>query len=87
MVLASVLAGVDMHFGPAMDQKLIDRVPGIAWMKIHTRMGIAILLSNQASSFAPDRVETCSEPDPAPKNPGMAPAIHCLHMDHADRAL
>jgi hypothetical protein len=87
MVLASVLAGVDMHFGPAMNQKPIDRVPGIAWLKIHTRMGIAIPPSNQGQNWTPDRVEICSEPDPALKIPGMVQALHCLHMDHADRAL
>lgn len=87
MVLASVLVGVDMHSGPAMNQGPIGRTPGIARMKIHTRMGTAIPLSNRASSFAPDQVETCLEPDRVPKNPGMALVFHCLHMDHADRAL
>jgi len=72
-----------MHLVSAMSPKLIDRVPGIALKKTHTRMETAILLPGQEPRSALDRVDSHRVPVSALKNPDMAPALHCLRMDRA----
>ncbi len=66
-----------------MSPNLIDRVPGIALKKTHTRMETAILLPGQEPSSALDQVDSPRVPVSALKYPGMVPALHYLRMDRA----